>query len=102
MPLRARNAARYQSALAINFRRASDVPIDVYKRQVQGLGEDAGGRGLPGAARAGEQVGMGDAVVAHGVAQAEDHVGLASDLGKPLRPIPPIERLELFGHGDRH
>jgi hypothetical protein len=45
---------------------------------------------------------MGDAVVAHGVAQAEDHVGLASDLGKPLRPIPPIERLELFGHGDRH
>ena len=41
---------------------------------------------------------MGDALVANRVAQAGHHVRLAADLSKALRPVPPIERLELVGH----
>jgi hypothetical protein len=51
--------------------------------------------------RAGEEVGVGHPLVPNGIAQAKHHVGLPAHLREALRPVPPIERLKLFGHGDR-
>ena len=60
---------------------------------VEGLGEDARGRGLARTAGAGEEVRVPDALVAHRVAERGDDVLLAHQLGEPLRPVLAVERL---------
>ena len=60
---------------------------------VEGLGQDAGGRRLAGASGPAEQVGVGDLALADGVAEGQDDVVLALDLGERRRPEPPVERL---------
>ena len=54
---------------------------------IQALGENAGNGGLAGAARPAEQVGVGDAVLGHGVSQRLGDVLLAHYLTESLRPI---------------
>ncbi len=58
---------------------------------VQPLGEDAGEGGLPGAARAGEQVGLSNLVVADRVAKGADDGFLAHDLVEVLRAVFAVE-----------
>ena len=64
---------------------------------VERLGEDACERGLPGAARAGEEVGLAHLVVLDRVAEGPDYGLLADDLVEVLRPVLPVERGHL-GH----
>ena len=64
---------------------------------VERLREDARERGLPGAARAGEQVGLAHLVVLDRVAEGPDDGLLADDLVEVLRPVLPVERGHL-GH----
>lgn len=66
---------------------------------VEGLGENARGRGLAGAARPDEEVGMRDAAAGDGVAQGADDVILADDVVKGLRT--PFAGDDLVG-GLRH
>ena len=54
---------------------------------VQGLGEDAGGRGLADAASAGEEIGVADAVGGDGVGEGLRDLLLADELAEILRPI---------------
>ena len=54
---------------------------------IEALGEDAGDGGFARAARADEQVGMGDAVLGDGVAQRLRDVLLADDILEPLRAV---------------
>ena len=60
---------------------------------VDGLGQDAGHRGLAGAARPDEQEGMADAPEADGVAQRLDDRLLADHLGEGLGAEAPIDGL---------
>ena len=64
---------------------------------VEALGEDAGERGLPGAARPAEKVGVRDPVRRDGVGQRGRDVLLADDVGKALRPV--FSGDDLVGHG---
>ncbi len=67
---------------------------------VEGLGQDPGGRGLAGAARPAEQVGVGHVAVADGALERQDHVRLAPQLPEPAGPEPPVEGDErLVAHG---
>ena len=66
---------------------------------VEDLGEDAGGGGLAGAAGPGEEVGVADPVLDHGVAQGADEVLLAPDLAEATGPVAAVERL--VGHRRR-
>ena len=59
---------------------------------VERLGEDARGARLPGAARPGEDVGVGDLVGLDRVAQRARHVVLADELGEGLRAVLPVQR----------
>ena len=54
---------------------------------VEALGEDAGDGGFAGAARAAEQVGVRDTVLADGVGERLGDVLLADDIREPLRAI---------------
>src|SRR5262249_9699843 len=65
------------------------------------LGEDAVGGRFALAARPPGQAGVGDLVVAHGVAQRPDDVVLAAHVGEPLRPVPAVERLVRLIRHDR-
>ena len=56
---------------------------------VEGLGQNAGRRGLADAAGAGEQVGVPDAVAGDGPLQGLGDVLLADQLVERLRPIAP-------------
>ena len=58
---------------------------------VQRAGEQAGGRGLARAARAGEQVGVADPVLAYRVAQRGRDVILADELREMLGPVLAVE-----------
>ena len=69
---------------------------------VDGLGQDAGGGGLAGAARPDEQVGVGGPVGGHGAAQGGDDRVLAEHLGEALRPPAAVERPMLVGGSGRH
>ena len=60
---------------------------------VEGLGEDAGGGGFPGAAGADEEVGVGEAVLGDGVAQRADDVVLAEDVIEGAGTVFPGEDL---------
>src|SRR5690606_32913940 len=60
---------------------------------VQGLGQDARRGGLAGAARAGEQVGMGDAAFGDLPGERGGDVTLADDFVEGLGPVLPVERL---------
>ena len=60
---------------------------------VEGLGQDAGRRGLAGAPGAAEQVGVGHPAVADGVAQGEHDVVLAAYLGERRRTEAPVQGL---------
>ncbi len=76
---------------------AAGLPVGAEVRAVQGLGQDPGGGGLARAPRPGEQVGVADPSLAHGVAEALGDVLLADQLPEPLRPVLSVERL--VGHG---
>jgi len=65
--------------------------------RVERLGDDAGGRGLAGAARADQEVGLGDAPHRDRVGQRPGDVLLADHLGERLGPILAGE--DLVGHG---
>ena len=78
------------AVLALAARLAVGAEIEA----VQRLGEDAGGGGLAGAARAGEQVRVADAVLADRVAQRGGDVVLADELAEPLRAVLAVQRLE--------
>ena len=72
------------------------------RRTVEGLGQDPRRRGLSGATRAAEEVGVGDPAVAHGALQRPHHVVLAPYLVEASRAKPPVERDEGdIGHGRR-
>ena len=62
------------------------------QRAVERAGQDARRGGLAAAARAGEEVGVVDPVVAQRRAQGLGHVLLADDLGEGLRPVAAVER----------
>ena len=64
---------------------------------VEGFGEDAGGGGFSGAARADEEVGVGEAVLGDGVAQGADDVVLSEDVVEGFGAIFPGE--DLIAHG---
>ncbi len=64
---------------------------------VDRLGEDPGERGLAGAARAGEEVGLADLPGRDRVRQRPHHRFLPDDLRKGLRAILAVER----GHSSR-
>ena len=64
-------------------------------RAVDHLGQDPSGRGLAGSAGATEQEGVVETAVADGAGERTHDVILAEDLGRSLRPIPPVERLVL-------
>ena len=69
---------------------------------VEGLGEDAGGRGLADAARAGEEVGVGDAVAFQGVREGLGGGFLADEVGEGLRTVASGEDgVAGRGRGDR-
>ena len=69
-------------------------------RAVEGLGEDARRRGLAGASRAAEQVGVRDAVLPNGVAKGPHHMVLPEHLVEPLGAIPAIQRLVTLHSAD--
>ena len=58
------------------------------------------GRGLAGAARAAEQVGVRDAVLPNGVAKGPHHMVLPEHLVEPLGAIPAIQRLVTLHSAD--
>ena len=60
---------------------------------VEGLGQDAGGGRLAGAAGAAEEVGVTHSIGTHGVAQRRHDVGLADDLAESRRAVAQVERL---------
>ncbi len=60
---------------------------------VQAAGQDAGGRRLATAARAGEQVGMGDPVRPQGLGQRLGDVLLTDHLGERLGPVAAVQGL---------
>ena len=60
-------------------------------RAVEALGEDARHRGLAGAARAGEEVGLAHRVARDRVAQRPDDRLLPDDLLEALRAVLPVE-----------
>ena len=73
----------------------SQVPSGVGGRPVlavQRLGEDLGERGLAGAARAGEQVGMRDAILLDRGLQGAHDMFLAHDVGERAWAVLAIER----------
>ena len=61
-------------------------------RAVQHLGQDAGSRGLAGAPRAAQEVGVMDPTVASRVPEGCDHMLLAPDLTEPSGPVAAVER----------
>ena len=81
-----------RAVLAFATRLAVGAEIEA----VQGTGEDAGGRGLAGAARPREQIGVADPVLFDSVAQRGGDVFLADELAELLRPVLPIETVR--GH----
>ena len=60
---------------------------------VQDLGDDAGGGGLPGAPRPGEQVGVDHPALLHLPSQGQGHVLLADHVAEPLGPVLSVESL---------
>ncbi len=58
---------------------------------VEGFGEDFGGAGFAGAARAGEQVGMGYLAGGDGIFQGRVDMFLADQVVEVLRPPLAIE-----------
>ena len=85
----------------LHARRADTARLAVVEvGAVEGLGQDAGRRGLAGAPGAAEQVGVGHPAVPHGVAQGQDHVVLAAHLGERRRTEAPVEGLvgNFLGH----
>ena len=56
---------------------------------VQAFGKNAGDGCLAGAARAAEQIGVGDALLPDGVGQRLRDVFLPDNVGEPLRPVLP-------------
>jgi hypothetical protein len=77
------------AALALVAGRAVGVAV----LAIEGLGEDAGGGGLAGAARAGEQVGVGDALLGHLAGEGGGDVSLADHVVEALGPILAIQGL---------
>jgi hypothetical protein len=55
-------------------------------------GQDPGGRGLAGAARSGEQVGVGEAILLDRVGQGARHVLLPDHLGERAGSVTAVER----------
>ena len=68
---------------------------------VEGLGQDAGRRGLARAPGPAQQVGVGDGAVSYGVAQGGGDVVLAADLAEALGSVAPVERLVAVSHDRR-
>ena len=66
---------------------------EVGLQAVDRLGQQAGGGGLAGAARAGEQIRVGYAILADGALEGDDHMILAMHLVPVLRPPFTIIRL---------
>jgi hypothetical protein len=54
---------------------------------IEALGEDAGDGGFAGAARAAEEVGMGDAFLFNGMGEGTGDVFLSDNIAKALGPI---------------
>ena len=77
-----------QARLALAARLAVDRPL-----AVEHLGEDARRRGLAGATRAGEQVGLPLALVDDRIAQGAHDMLLAAHLAETARAIAAVERL---------
>ena len=59
-------------------------------RTVECLGQDTSGRGLAGATRPGEEVGVADLAIGNGPAKGHDHVGLATKGSKGSRPVAAV------------
>ena len=76
--------------------RLGDHVLGVGPRAVERLGQDLGHARLAGAARPGEDVGVGDGSATHGVLQGLRDVVLAGDLGEGLRAVLAVEG-ELHG-----
>ena len=72
---------------------AAGLAVGAELEAVERPGEDAGGGGLAGAARAREQVRVAGAVFAHRVAQRVRDVALADELGEMLGPVLAIQAL---------
>ena len=70
-------------------------------RAVEALGEDARHRGLAGAARAGEEVGLAHGVARDRVAQRPDDRLLPDDLLEALRTVLPVERSHVTIQAER-
>ena len=68
-------------------------------RAVQAFGEDAGDGGLACAARAAEEVGVGDALLGDGVGERLGDVLLADHVGETLRAIFAGD--DLIGHKNK-
>ncbi|GAC1605179.1 MAG: hypothetical protein NVS3B21_34680 [Acidimicrobiales bacterium] len=60
---------------------------------VEGHGEDAGGRGLAGAPRTAEQVGVDHLARPHRIEQGPSDVILTPHVGEELGPEPAVQRL---------
>src|SRR5205085_10263408 len=70
---------------------AARLAVFAQLEAVECPGENPRRRRLPGAARAGEEVGMADAVFAHGVLQRGRDVFLPDELRKKLRPVLAVQ-----------
>ncbi len=77
---------------------AAGIAIGGAVGTVDGLGEDAGGRGFSNAARAGEEEGMGDAVREDGVFEGLRDGFLAHEFIEGLGAITPGEDCIGGGH----
>ncbi len=76
---------------------AVGLPVGLQVQAVEGAGQDPGGRGLAGAAGAGEEVGMADAVVSDRAPQRVGDVLLADEFRELLRPVLAVQALRRHG-----
>ena len=81
------------AVLALAARLAVVAQVQAVERPRQ----DARGRGLARAARAGEEVGVADAVLPHRVAERDRDVVLADQLGEPLRAVFAVQAVRRHG-----
>ena len=70
----------------------------LWRQAVHGLGENAGGAGLAGAAGPAEQVGVSDAADVHGSAQGPGGDRLAHNVGERGRSPFPVKHLTHAGY----
>ena len=97
----ASSSTRSKNVPAATATQFSQVPsrlaVGAEVQAVEGAGQDARGGGLAGAARAGEEVGVADAVVADRVPERGRDVVLADQLREFLRPVLAVQAVRRHG-----